>query len=75
MRKHVAPKEGVLRDAARMLRLAASRLERYADTDDQCSSVDLDNPAFRQAQYGRIAEALSNIDAAVARIRPYERPI
>jgi len=63
--------KGPLHDAARMLRMAASRLEAYAISDENTSWKEADDVNFRVKQKKRISEALTNIDAATTRIEPY----
>lgn len=64
-------KTGPLHDAARMLRLAAARLDAYGVADAQVSYDEAGIPEYNRAQAKRLREAQTNIDAAQARLAAY----
>jgi hypothetical protein len=64
-------KNGVLNDAARMLRIAAKRCDTVADLDEHCTLANIKTTMIAARRL--IAEAVANIDATLARIEPYKR--
>lgn len=64
-------KQGPLYDAARMLRLAAKRIEEFADTDAATTYETAGTMTSNQRRL--IHAAVANIDAAMARIHAYSK--
>lgn len=65
-------KSGSLHDAARMLRTASRRIDEYAVSADACSYEQAGSAPFTNMQRRRISEAVAAINAALARIAPYQ---